>query len=250
MADPNAYQQIGEGFPGLAVGSIYDNRVEGTWAAKNIIPFGVPVFGYEGDDENCYLIHEDTDTMVFSADFVDLNVITITVNGTDVATTRLTDQATTMALLITNLEAAITGLEVTRTDIAGDDRTLALFLKGAAIVSSAVVTLGVSQPTAVVTSSTAQVFLGVSQYVAKYVGDDNVGQYTVDDMVNVLSEGRIWVNSSLAVNANTNAYVIQATGATQGLFTNVSTDNYNVGCKFRETNAAAGLTMVEVRGQV
>jgi len=66
--------------------------------------------------------------------------------------------------------------------------------------------------------------------------------------MNVMTYGKIWVLASVAVNAHTDAYVIWLP-TNQTKFTNVSTNNYDVKCRFLSTIAAAGLVLVEVRGQ-
>ncbi len=249
-----AYENMDVAIAGLTVGSIYDTRIEGTWVAKEIIDFGEPVFGYAGNYDDCYEAHEDTNTVLFDADFGDAdNVITftITINGVvqpDVIINYDTDQATTMIAIKDGLEAAITGLEVTRTDTGGDDRTLGLFFEGSSI-SSVVGVAGTAAPGATVTISTVQIFLGVARFDQKYVLSGNSGQYEINDLVNVLAEGRIYVNCIEAVNANTSAYVV-TTGTDKGKFSLTSTDNYDVNCIFRATTTEASLVPVEVRGQV
>lgn len=250
-----AYENMDVAIAGLTVGSIYDTRIEGTWVAKEIITFGEPAFGYEGNADDCYEAQEDTNTVLFDADFVAANIITftITVDGTEQTPVAIPynvgGQADTMADIVIALEAAITGLDATRTDISGDDRTLEIFVEGSTISTVAVVTLGSSQAGATITISTAQVFLGIARFDQKYVLSGNDGQYEVDDMVNVVAEGRIYVNCIEAVNANTSAYVV-TTGANKGKFSLTSTDNYDVNCIFRATTTEAGLVPVEVRGQV
>jgi hypothetical protein len=101
---------------------------------------------------------------VFDSDFVALNSIAITINGTVVTPIVFsTDQATTMALIKSTVESEITDSSVTiETTKDTDNRTLFFQVEGKSVNSiSIVVTLGASQPIASITKSTTQtVFAG------------------------------------------------------------------------------------------
>lgn len=248
-----AYDNLDQAIAGLKLGIDMD-RVE-TWKAAETIAFGAPVFVYEGDDVGAYNVKQDTATITLDADLVTGNTITttVTVDGVAqaaVATPFNTDHDTTMDDHVTNLEAGITGLDVTLTD-ATNNRQFTLFLKGSDLTAiTSPVTGGASQAGVTMAYTTAQVFAGVALYTSKSEVD-TVGTYVADETVNVLAEGQVWINTDGAVSSNTNAYVVwDATSADQGKFTATATDNYDVGCKFRSDLAAAGLALVEVRGQV
>jgi hypothetical protein len=101
---------------------------------------------------------------VFDSDFVALNSIAITINGTVVTPIVFsTNQATTMALIKSTVESEITDSSVTiETTKDTDNRTLFFQVEGKSVNSiSIVVTLGASQPIASITKSTTQtVFAG------------------------------------------------------------------------------------------
>jgi len=64
-------------------------------------------------------------------------------------------------------------------------------------------------------------------------------------MVNVMREGKIWVQVSAAV--STAPVAAYATSA--GLFSTTASGNYNGGCMFRTNQATvSGLAVVEVNG--
>jgi hypothetical protein len=93
-------------------------------------------------------------TVVFDADFVALNQIDITINGTSVTTvTYTTDQATTMDAIATQIESDITGATATVDTSDTDTRTLIVEVFGESGIDSmsVAVTLGASQPTASIT---------------------------------------------------------------------------------------------------
>ncbi len=238
-----AYGNMDSAIQGLKSG--LDSQVE-TWAAGEAIDYGAPVFGYEGDSVNAYGAKTDTVALTLDADLVTDNTITFTINGEDVAVAFDTDHGTTMDNAVAAIEAAIDGISATLTD-ATDNRQITLFLKGSNLTATATVTGGGSQAGITGSSSSAQIFLGVALAVARSeVG--SAGGYSSGEDVNVLVGGYIWVYASKAVNANTDVYVINAIGATQGQFTD-SSSGYDCGCRFRGTISEAGLVLVEVNGQ-
>jgi hypothetical protein len=233
-----AYETIDPAIAGLQYG--LDNDVE-TWRAAEEIPFGRGVFGYVGDEKNAYLYKLDTSTTVFDADFVASNSIVATVNGVAVTAVVFdTDQATTMSNLEAQIEADISGAEATLTDTGGDNRTIAIFIKGVSVVVTWAVTGGASQPGDTVTTSSAQIFLGVSAITHREAAGTN--SYKVKDAANILIKGKLYVLTNAAVNANTAAYVASA----DSLF---STSGYDTKSRYRSSIASAGLALVEVRGQ-
>ena len=249
-----AYESLDTAIAGLKIGTGM-SRVEGTWKAAETILFGAPVFGYAGDSLNAYNVKQDIATITLDADLVTANVITttLTIDGVAqaaVATTFITDHDTTMTAHGDALEAAFSGLVVTYTDVT-DNRQFTLTHKGVnmSLVAS-VVTAGGSQAGIVIAYDNGQVFLGIALFTQVAAGVDSVGYYVANDSLNILTRGQIWVLAAAAVNANTAAYVIwDGTSANQKKFTGTATDNYDVGCRFRKTTTAAGLTIVEVNGQ-
>jgi len=243
----SAYNKLDPAIAGLKYGSMQSGEKIVTYKAAEQINFGVPVFGYSGDNINVYNAKRDTAVSLLDADLVTSNVYTLTINGTDVATTFDTDHDTTMDAVKANIETAFPSATVTLTD-ATNNREVTIFQAGTNFTVTGVVTLGGSQAGVTVTYTTAQVFLGVSVITHKAY-TDSVGYYVQYDAVNVMEYGELYVNTAAAVNANTDAYVVWNLTSDQGKFTATSTNNYAVGCKFKSTITAAGLAVVEVRGQ-
>jgi hypothetical protein len=251
-----AYNNMDAAVAGLKYG--LDSQTE-SWNAKEAISHGDSVFGYAGDDKSAWLFHLDTSTTVFDGDFVASNSIVATVNGTAVdAVVFDTNQATTMTALAAQIEADIEGATATLTDETGDNRTIAIFIEGTDVVVSWSVTGGGSQADNTVTQSSAQVFVGVAQ---KTAGEFSSSQskldgteinaavnYEAGDAVNVMVVGYIYVNAIGAVNANSAAYILKS-GSNKGKWTATSSDNYDTKARFRNTLAATGLALVELRGQ-
>lgn len=246
-----AYDNLDPAIAGLILGIDGRKQVD-TFVAQETIEFGAPVFGYVGDDDKCWNVKRDTGIITLDADLVTANVITttVTVDGvaqTPVATTFATDHDTTMANHKADLEAAISGLTVTLTD-ATNNRQFTLLKKGSNLIVASVVTLGASQAGITITYSNGQVFLGVAGFeqVSAFVNER--GSYFQYDPVNVGTYGKIWVLSSVVISSHTDAYVIwEITNQTK--FTNVASGNYDIKARFRSTNTAAGLVLLEVRGQ-
>ncbi len=252
-----AYNDLDKSFPGLVYGT--GPKEYESWRAGEIIDFGAPVFSYEGDDFSeggdgvVYNAKQDTSTITLDGDLVTSNVITttVTVDGvaqTPVASTFITDHDTTMALHVTDLEAAITGLDVTLTD-GTNNRVFDLLIKGSNInLVTSVVTAGGGQAGTTIAYTNTQVFVGVASYTSKSL-TDSVGDYQLNEAINVLTIGKLYVKTAAAVDSNTDAFVELAIGADQGLFIATLADNYDTKCKFRSTLAAAGNALIEVRGQ-
>ena len=220
--------------------------------AEEQIDWGSPIFSYEGDDVDGYLVKQDIGVITLDADLITDNTITttVTIDGvtqTPVATPfNVGGHDDTMDDHVADLEAAIPGLSVSLTD-ATNNREFTLLLAGQNItVLASVVTGGASQAGVTITYNNGQVFEGVARFTQK--GDREVGAYYENDAMNVRERGLIHVETSVAVNSGQDAYVIWVTGANQGKFTNVATDNYATNCKFRGTIAAAGTVLLEVNG--
>jgi len=78
--------------------------------------------------------------------------------------------------------------------------------------------------------------------IALYEESQTTGDYQISKPVNVLRQGSVVVESTVAVNAGDPAYVLPASGN----FTNVSTDNVVTGGVFTKTIAGAGITTIEI----
>ena len=254
-----AYDKPEEAIAGLQYGAnISDKDVISRYAVVDDISPGDPLFSYAGDNTNCYQAARDTLILTFSADLVALNVTTLTLsaitNGVDdaniIAETFDTDHDTTMDNIVDAIETAYPYATVTLTD-AVNNRQITIFQEGANWTGSGVVTLGASQATITPTYTTAQIFIGVA-VLNQICTNTTRGIYPQGFMVDVLNEGKIYVNTTVAVDANTDAYAIWSytTPANQGKFTNVSTTgNYETGCRFLTSTTGAGLAAIEVNKQ-
>lgn len=237
-----AYNNMDKAVAGLVSG--LDKRVE-SWAAAEAITFGRALFAYVGGAKKAYQYHNDRSTVTLDADTVTSNAIAwsvivagVTYSGTVNFTS---NHETTMNALVAAIEAAVPNSVVTLS--ATPFRVFTVDVDGQDPVVDLVITGGVSQPADTVAVSSRQVFIGVSMFTQK----EN-GYYLVNEAVNVLARGEIYVSTYGAVNANAAAYVIKAAGSTKGLFSATSASNYDTKCFFRETVAATGLALVEVRG--
>lgn len=236
-----AYNNQDAGFAGLDYGQ--ENRIETKRCAETSgMDFGIPAFVNDGEAVDAYPYHNDEVTILWDADFVTSNVITTTINGTVVATTFTTDQATTIALHAADIEAAITGITATVTAV----RTIVLFLKGSELLVTSAVTAGSSQAGETITLGTQQTFAGITKYTAK-AEITGTEQYALDDAMDVLIEGNIWGTAGATVSANQPVFAITAAGATQGKLTNVSTNNYNMNAFFKSNAVLDGIVLIEVR---
>jgi hypothetical protein len=252
----SAYGNLDTAIAGLTYGIKGRKEVE-SWNAAESINFGVPCFSYAGEDfsdgtGDVYNAKQDTSTITLDADLVALNVITttITIDGVAqdaVATTFATTHDATMTAHAAAIEAAISGVTVTLTD-ATDNRQFTVFYKGHNInLITSPVTAGGSQAGVTIAYTTAQIFIGFSAFTQKSNVAD-VGYYAQYETVNVLTYGMVYALTSVAVNANTAAYAIWAV-TNQTKLTGTATSNYDINCRFRSTLAAAGLALVEVKGQ-
>lgn len=94
------------------------------------------------------------------------------------------------------------------------------------------------------TYSAGDVFVGIAMFNQR-ADKDSVGTYKQYDVVNVLTDGKIWVQNAAAV--STAPAVAYANSS--GLFTPTASGNLNVGCLFRTNQATvSGLVVVEVSG--
>lgn len=246
------YGNLGTPFAGM-VHDIVSGNDRTRKCAEDVINWGEPVFTYAGDDINGYKVKQDIGIITLDADFVADNTITttLTIDGvaqTPVATPWNATHDDTMNDHKDDLEAAFDDLIVTLTD-GTTNREFTLLLKGKNItLITSVITGGVSQAGITITYSNGQIFEGVARFTQKAVDEQNAGSYVEYDAMNVREKGFIYVETSVAVQSGQDAYVIWTSGANQGKFTNVSTDNYETGCKFRETITAAGVVLLEVNG--
>lgn len=206
------------------------------------IEFGKAVFGYVGDDEGAYNQKNSLSTGVFSADLVTANLINGNINGVAIAEVAFdTDHGTTMANLLAEvlLNPEVDYAELS--DIAGDNRTISILSKGTAIVVAFTVTGGASQATFVSTPSQDPelVYLGAARREMKeYAG---VARYELEDSLNLMTQGSLYVEAGEAVESNTKAYVLP-----DGTYGNSGIETQGV---FKETIPGSGLVRLFVGGE-
>lgn len=223
------------------VATLEDSNIK-TRNAQEVIGFGKGVVkGLVGgvDVKN---IAKNIATLTFAGDFVASNVINLDVDGVAIApVTFSADQATTFALVIAAIDA-LTGISavdaggrvITITSDAGDNIT----------VDNVVVTLGAGQTTGTVAYTSSDVVEGIT--ALRHGQPITIGgndAYQINDSVNVLTKGVIWVNVVATVAYGDSVYIAndKTDSSNQGNFTNASGGNLVVSsAKF--VSAATGTT--------
>lgn len=237
---------MGQSFAGMKADSRFD-LVE-SFLADQIIYFGRAAAAEAGNVTTVHIPTKDVCVLLFDADFVTANTVTITVNGNATAAVPFnTDHDTT----VDDVKAAIEGLtgvsSVTLTDVT-NNREFTIETAGLEITVSEAVAGGASQATGTPTYSSDDIFRGIAIHTHKAPVAQTSGagdaKYAINDAVNVLRQGAVWVETDVAVTADETAYVSVAAGL--GKFTNVSSANLATGGKFRSTVATAGLAILEI----
>lgn len=242
------------GTPDVAIaGLLYGMKADVDSAiAQEDIAFGSPVFGPVGVENKAYGPHKDKATVTLSADLVTSNVYTLVINGTTVDETFATDHATTMTAMIAAINADVTLAAAGITAAAGSTNRIIVISAPAGIdlVVTGAVTAGATQATVAIVYGTNLKFLGVAPFIeigSKTIGASNA-KWEALQAVNIVKEGMLWVLAESTVNDKDPAYVSGVGGAgTLGKFTDVSTNNYDIGAFFR-SNYTGGLALLEVRG--
>lgn len=233
--------------PGLLFGS---NHEFDSAIANEDIQFGAPVFGFVGEEGIAYSPKINKASTALDGDLVTANVLTTTINTNEVATTFVTDHAATMTAHIAaiNADNALIALGV----VAKADGARGIIITAPASVTLSVtqaVTLGDSQAKATVTAGTTGKFLGVATYVAtgsRFYGAGNAC-YEKGSSVSICKRGELWVKAESTVSDKEAAYAVTVGVGTIGGFTDVATNNYDIGGYFR-SNVTDGLARLEVRG--
>lgn len=244
-----AYGSPDVAIAGMVVG--FHNDFESAIAQEDI-DFGSPVYGVVGSENKCYGPHLEIATVSLSADLVTGDTVTITINGNANSKTYATTHAKAMKDLIDaiNEDKDIAALGIVATEGASNKVVVLTGPAGLDVVATASVTsTGEGTAKASVARSTALTFLGVAAFVQ--IGGKDFGAETScwkEGMsVSILRLGRIWVPVEATVSDKDAAYVVTVGTGTLGNFTDVSTNNYDIGGYFR-SNASSGLAELEVRG--
>jgi len=220
--------------------------------AKEDIDFGSPVFGFVGSENKCYGPHLDKATVTLSADLIESNVYTVTINGTDVDETFATTHAAAMTALIAaiNADTTLAGLGISAAAGSSNRVIVVSAPAGLDLTVTGAVTLGASQADVTVVYGTNGKFLGVAAFVQNGGKDFGAGTACWKNgmSVSILRDGRLYVPAESTVADKDPAYVSGLGGAgTLGKFTDVATNNYDIGGFFR-SNVSSGLALLEVRG--
>jgi hypothetical protein len=252
-----AYKNIQTKIAGLKVGT--SSRVESKRTAQTDgIPYGLPVFGYSGNDKDVFLFRKNKAVVTWDADFVTSNKINMTIDG--VAITEVdftTDHDTTMDLVKAAIEAVAPTAVVTLTDGTNNREVTIVIEDGINRAITEAVTGGASQASGTIVYSSAMLFVGISLFdqqenAVKKDLDGNVldaadAEYTYKDAMNSMIDGWIIGEVADAVNNEDQAYVVAAAGADQGKFTNETSGNTILnGVIFKETLTAAGLGKIRI----
>lgn len=216
--------------------------------AEQVIGFGKAVVKGTTGGVDVKNIFKDKASVTYSADFVASNSIPFSVQIGSTVTLSITpvvyatSHAATFAALIAAIDA-LAGISA----VAGTGREIIITVDNAIdniTISNTTVTGGGSQPTVTTAYTSSGVFEGVSVLrhgqPATIGGDD---KYEINDVVNVLTRGCIWVYVVATVAYGDDAYVYndKSNTANQGQFTNSSSGNLAVSSgKFR--SAAVGTT--------
>jgi hypothetical protein len=211
--------------------------------AEQAIGFGKAVVAGATPGLDVKNIFKSKASVTYSVDFVASNSIPITVNGVAITpVVYATSHAATFAALI----AAINALDGVSA-VAGTGREILITVDGASeniTISDTTVTGGAGQPTVTTVYTSVDIFEGVA--VVRHgqpaiVGGDD--QYEINDSVNVLTKGVVWVEvvDTVAYGDSVYVYNDKSDEDNQGRFTNSSSGNLAVsGAKF--VSAATGTT--------
>ena len=243
-----AYNELDVAIAGLRLGieSLADfiESFRSADVAGNI-PYGVGVFMAVGGSPNGYLAHQDTVVLTQSGTFGASNVFTPTLNGVALgAVTYATNNADMYTAIKAEIVAALPAAQVS---VTAGSYLITIFNPGYDVTLTGS-TAGGSAVTSTPTYSSSMIFMGVTSF-DQVSYRDSTGGYPLDVAGNCSYMGQIWVNTSVAVNSGQAAYIIIAAGATQGQFTNVSTNNFVTKGVFRSNTTGAGLALVELRGK-
>lgn len=219
--------------------------------AQQAVKFGRAVVIGAAGGTDVKNIFKSKVSVTYSVDFVASNSIPMSVNGVAITpVVYATSHAATFAALIAAIDA-LDGVSC----VAGTGREILITVDGATdniTVSNNTVTGGAGQPTLTIAYTSVDVFEGVAVLrhgqPAIIGGDD---QYQINDVVNVLTKGVVWVEVVATVAYGDSVYVQndKAYTTNQGQFTNVSSGNLAVsGAKF--VSGATGTTSTPALAKV
>lgn len=224
------------------VATLEDKTIK-TRVAIQSIEFGSAVVAGANAGTEVKNIKKSKASITYSADFVASNSIPMTVNGASITpVVYASSHSATFSALISAINA-LDGVSA----VAGTGREILITIDGALeniTLSSYDVSGGASQPTTTISYSSVDSFEGVAvvRHGQPLVinGDD---KYNLNDAVNVLTKGVVWVKTVASVAYGDSVYVYndKSNPSNQGQFTNSSSGNLAVsGAKF--ASSASGST--------
>lgn len=210
--------------------------------AEQAIGFGKAVVKGVTGGTDVKNIFKSKASITYDINFEASNSITFTVNGVSITpVVYATSHAATFAALIAAIDA-LSGVSA----VAGTGREILVTVDAAAanITVASVVTGGTNQAVGTIVYTSVDVFEGIA--ALRHGQPVTVGgsdQYEINDVVNVLTKGVIWVQVVATVAYGDSVYVYndKSNSANQGQFTNSSSGNLAVsGARF--VSAAVGTT--------
>jgi hypothetical protein len=224
------------------VATLEDSNIK-TRNAEQAIEFGRAVVKGITPGVDVKNIFKSKASLTFDADFVTGNTIDLNVNGVAISqVTFATSHAATFAAVIAAIDA-LTGISA----VAGTGREILITVDNAAsniTISDVVVAGGASQAGSTTVYSSVDTFEGIAALrhgQPTTIGGDD--KYQINDAVNVLTKGVIFVEVVATVAYGDSVYVYndKSNESNQGQFTNASSGNLAVSsAKF--VSAATGTT--------
>lgn len=246
------YGDFDQAIAGLKYGEDSDVK---SFVSKQIagIAFGLPLFGYEGNDNDVFAFRQNISAMTFDGDFTAGDVITLTVDG--VALTPVTyaaSHAATLAALVVVVEAEVTGSTAT-----GVTRTITIEVEDGVNRAVTETVVGGTEATGTEVLSSGMIFKGGALFIQKEAAetvdlDGNVlnaatADYELNSSVNGMVEGWMWFETDGNADSGMPVYVI-ASGANQGKLTHTVGSNVLInGLTFDITANTANLAGVRLK---
>jgi hypothetical protein len=243
-----AYGAPDAAIAGMVVG--VPNAVESA-LAKEDIAYGSPVFGPVGVENVAYGPHKNVATLTVSAELVASDTYNVTINGELNTVTFATTHAAAMTALIAAINADAQLVVLGISAAAGTDNKVIVVTGPIGldlVITTAVVNGGAGTAVASTVYSTNGKFLGAAVFVQNGGKDWGAGdaKWKAGMFVNILADGTLWVPAESTVNDKDAAYAVLGGAGTLGKFTDVATNNYNIGTFFRG-NVSGGLAILAVR---
>jgi hypothetical protein len=256
-----AYGNLDRALPGLKYDLGYGYKYTHSAAAQEDIEFGLPVFSYDGEEDQVWLYHIDSAK-------IDLTAAALGTNGTyvfpltDTVTVTVTTTTGTVGSRRDEIVFALDGtVGVDAIVDPTDANTIQVRYKGEDLILTTTNITKAAAPIAglTLTLTTDAYFVGIACFTQKNVGLQNYNEanYQQYQEVNIEQRGRIYVNIDATVTAYQSALLsVSGTGAGT-IFTTSTVDSVNVGAVFFESVIVTGTTIdaeklavIEINGPV